>query len=174
MASPRRRLLPHPEISGCARSDARAFDLVQMGKLRDMAVRCRYARRGLLGRGRAVPDRSEQGRYQHLHRHSDLCRVACTWLDNLRPAMQIPIGRTTHDVDDSTFRSADRDVMGVQPNLHWAGCAAAPWRIHSDNHDGECVLYHHAQSTDCCGRPQSWTHTRHQIRQNRQTEIDAQ
>ena len=62
MAGPRRRLLPHPEISGGAGRDARAPDLVQMGILRHLAVRLRDAVRRLLRRRRPLPDRPQRAR----------------------------------------------------------------------------------------------------------------
>src|SRR6056297_3942960 len=57
MAGPWRRLLPHPEIHGRARGDARAPDMVQMGKLCHMAVGCGASDPALLGGGGALPDR---------------------------------------------------------------------------------------------------------------------
>src|SRR3546814_1681865 len=76
MAGAWRRLLPHPEIPGRAGPDARASDLVQMGKLRHLAVRLPDARHCLLRRRGPLPDRHSCRSEEHTSELQSLMRIS--------------------------------------------------------------------------------------------------
>src|SRR6056297_1595887 len=71
-----RRILSYPQVPGGTRGHARASDLVQMGELRHVAVGRGAVDDRLLGGGRIVPHRPEQGRSGAVAGDRDLRAVA--------------------------------------------------------------------------------------------------
>ena len=89
LAGPRRRLLPHGEISGRAGAHAGRADLVQVGGLHHLALRLRAADPRLLSRRRALSDRQVGARPHRPGRGGRRLRQPGARLADLRGAVPL-------------------------------------------------------------------------------------
>ena len=113
-----RRLLPYPEVPGGAGTDARAPDLVQMGKLCDLAIGLPDAGNRLLRRRGPLPDRHPRHGAQPVAGDRHLGRLAGGRLGDLRPALQVA-GRQKHlGPDGGPLRGSGRHGLGLYAGLH--------------------------------------------------------
>ena len=95
-------------------------------------------------------------------------------LDALRQPLQVAAGEEPDDADGDPVRDPRGDGLGLHPRLHRAGGAAAPRRVHRDDHVGERLPRHHPEPDDRGRRPQGRADAGSEVRRDRQAALDAQ
>ncbi len=175
MAGPRWRLLPHPEIHGGAGAYARAPDLVQMGKLHDLAFRLRHAVPGLLHGGQPVSGRPNGDGPRRPGRRSRISMgsLALGWV------MYDQICKSRFGDDNTRLMIGLYVILvlmawgyvhvfsGRAAMLHLGAFTATVMT-------GERLLRDHPEPEGGGGRPDRRPHPRSEIREDRQAAVDAQ
>ena len=172
MAGAWRRLLPHPEVPGGARTPAGTPDLVQVGKLRHLAVGFRLVVPGLLRRCGSLPDRSQCDGAVGAGGDCDLAGFHRLRLDRLQPDLQKRTGQRQHPADAGPVRAAGGDGLGVYRGVLRPGGAVASGGVHRDHHVRQRVPGDHSQPEDRGRRPEGRAGARPGIWPRRQAALD--
>ena len=121
-----------------------------------------------------VHGRPQCARHFRHHRDPYVAGLDRHRLGDLRSPVQFAARQQPDHSDAAALCDARRDELGLHADLFRPRRLPAPRRLHRDDHDGQCVLHHHAEPADRRRRPQGRPHARPEIRQDRQAAFDAQ